>query len=46
MPKSYTEKERTTIITELRRAAMESMVKKGVKKRILGLNLAELLKLK
>lgn len=32
MPKSYTEKERTTIITELRRAAMESMVKKGVKK--------------
>ncbi len=32
MPKSYTEKERTTIITELRRVAMESMVKKGVKK--------------
>lgn len=32
MPKSYTEKERAAIITELRDAALESMLQKGIKK--------------
>lgn len=32
MPKSYTEKERASIILELRNAAMASMLQKGIKK--------------
>ena len=32
MPKSYTEKERAAIITELRDAALESMLQKGITK--------------
>ena len=32
MPKSYTEKEKATIIAELKQVAMESMLQKGIKK--------------
>jgi AcrR family transcriptional regulator len=32
MPKSYTEKERNVIITELKRVALESMLQRGIKK--------------
>ncbi len=32
MPRTYSEKERQVIISELRRAAMESMIQKGIKK--------------